>query len=388
MSEVEDSAIAPSNEGAYKQSGKSNSLQCWGRWWCIMLVIFFWLLAFGFAGAGGYFLYYNEKDRTKQDKLKHELSDINSKIEKFQKDIEILNQDLDTVKNNIHHEEVTYGGLKQEYDKEAKIYGKYAKEYTYIRNNITALSNERDKYHKDAIELTHKNNETTHKIATLTKDIEEAKILIPQYKSEVVVYKAAAVPIGLGFIGVAIDFFLNYRKLKALQESMNQYNHLSHMFDIAAEGSINAGVVSVLTKFDRVRKTCFRGFDKEQMKSCHGESPVIITVHTKDGYRFGAVLFDHFNTDNGAHKDSRAFTFSTWRGALTTITDPNNALKMSNEKYIQFGLNDIVIELSQVGTVSEASYSIPSPYTEYNFYRETNSFAVSEIEINILQKKI
>jgi len=278
--------------------------------------------------------------------------------------------------------------LKEQFNNMSKTYENMNTEYGRIKTELGSVTHERDVYKEENKKLAEKNEQIKNQITNMTKRIGELQHEIKMDQEETFVFQIASGTIGVGLIGEIIDSIIAHIQLSNLEAELKKVQPYISGFNGLADSYENFEILrwkNPTQNFNRY--SCFNGFAKENLKNCDGKAPTITTVHTADGYRFGAVLHNPWSSTNGPKDDPKACTFSANWGLTTTIHDPTHAMIVDDSTLIHFGETDIIVKTDRTGSATAKTYIIPSPHANTTFYYTGPTFTADMVTVDYAELK-
>jgi len=360
---------------------------CWGKKWFTIIVFASWVLLLGLiVGTIYYGTQWNTSDndynvaKQESDRVEGQWKVVNATVEKLIQEIKTRTTELDT-------EKATLQQLKDQLGNMSDTYHNLEVQYGEINANLKTVTTERDKYKEENDKLKDHNSKTQAAITALKAEAETLQHDIIVSEEEIKVFRLSTIVVGGVFVIGATDAVIAHIKLSSLKAELQKLHQYTVGFEGLASGYENYELLRWSKTKSVQRQTCFQctpgNCRKEDLNKCRDlNTPTITSIKTKDGYKFGAVLFEQWKTDGDSVTDARAFTFSDTLAASTTIADPTHAMLIKADKLLQFGEGDIEVDTTcTTGSAHGHTYTVPHPYNGNTFYYNGTTFNVDSVHI-------
>ena len=182
-----------------------------------------------------------------------------------------------------------------------------------------------------------------------------------------------------------------------VEELKREINRIKKQIDIIPSLAVDQGILQLLlaeTNYTFASTMVYNGTEHgyhktEFLNRVGTRRPTIVIMKTKTGYVFGGGLNISWAQNGGFQTDPAAFTFSSTFSKVCSIITPSQAVNFDDNKFLEFGDNEITIEKSDSKTttgIAEAdrTYRCNAP-DHYAFYNDGQSLALQDMWVYHVQ---
>lgn len=348
-----------------------------------VLTVLFIVLIVG--GTGSFLLAYY-KWTTENDQISdthRKTAEANKGIIVTQQHAEELKKEYDGLVVELNKIEVDIKNVTNINNDIEKKIQELKKEIDELNRKIAAVQKEKDAAIKETGKLKNETVRLDAEIKKVTAALEEVKHYLKLNITKIGEYKAAtAAGLVVSILGL-VDELSTYSKMWHLEYELKKQTQFKDAMRPLSYAYESYQFLQHTSHAPIARKACFHGFIKKDLEKCVGlPPPLIITITTTTGFRFGVVLSINWQIHNGSYNDAKAYAFSDNHADIALINDAAHALVVNTSALLQFGTRDIVLSQDgRTGHAYGASYAIPNKYEKDKFFHNGEHFEVEDIMI-------
>ncbi len=375
----DDQSVAP----LWSVDSVTGRCSCWGKCWFTALVIFSWIFLIALMGLGGYCGVKWTIEQKDSDLVAKESREAAAAWARMNTTVKELNTTITQKTAELISQRKALLALQEEHK------GLYANFHTLddqfhkLRTDIETATHQITHYTSDNEMLTKKNKLSHEQITSLTEEVKNMETVMKTIGEEVSIYKIGTYSISGVFAISLIEAIIVHIKLSNLETELNDVRHFTKNFEALAAAYEDYELLRMKHGKSVARTNCFKGTRKSDLQNCLNKGATITTIQTSDGYQFGAVFHQNWETNIGAYTDEKAYTFSDTQAGVAPVKDKAHAMIVDQNLLMEFGEGDIAVA-GETGTVKAKSYDVPAPYGNSSFYYTSGSFKVGSISIDAI----